>query len=1114
MSVHLHRSNRMEQLVDVLAEFAAEARSPFEPLTIVVQSSGMQRWLSLELSKRLGVLAGAQFPFPRSFLERVLGVVLGEDALAAAPFSPESLAWSIAALLPELTRRPSFAEVARYLKADPHGLKRLELSRHLSGVFDQYAVYRPEFVRAWEQGGGEGWQPELWRALVARHGAGHLAARAARFAARWTSLAELPDELPRQAHVFGVSSLPPVYVNLLALLGERIDLHLFQLCPSREYWADARRARAEAPDDPTGNPLIASLGRMGAEFQAVLESACNYVEGERDLYRDPGQATALAVLQSDMLALRERGRDAPRLRIAESDRSIAVHACHSPMREVEALRDQLLALFDDDASLEPRDVIVMMPDVEAYAPFIDAVFGVPLGERGFIPYRIADRRRRASSAVDEAFANLVALVGGRMKASEVLDVLALAPVAARFALDAEELRALSQWVRDSGVRWGTDAADRARHGQPELDQNTWRFGLRRLFLGYAMPADGRALFRGVLPFDDAEGEHVEALGKLGEFAERLFAWRDRLSQPRSVEAWCAALGELCDDLLAGDRDDAFELVRVREMLRALARQAEGAGFEEPLALEVIQAEVEARLEQERTTHQFLSGGVTFCAMLPMRSIPFRVVALLGLGDENFPRRRRAPGFDLVAQHPRLGDRSLREEDRYLFLEALLSARERLIISYVGRSVQDNSEKPPSAVVGELLDAIDASFEPPNAANAAATAGDDSGAQLAFCFEAARPAHAPFVLEHPLQPFSPRYFGADDDPRLFSYAPAEARGAAALAGSRPVHAQFQSAPLAFVLPERHVLQLDDLERFFAHPARAFLQKRLGLYLVGEPDLVEDREPIELDFLARHRIGAFVLERALAGELDKAAEAVRAAGWLPLGAPGDVLYADIRGDVAGVTRVAAAWAVGARLAPLEIDLDIGTARVSARLPDLWSEAQLVRQYSRVAAKSEIGAWLRHLVLQCSARRDDPRRTVVVGRAAEGRGGAAMRRFRPLDRGRALELLSDLVELYRIGQREPLRLFPAASRQYVAGLRADPGDPRGAERALSAARKKFEGDPRQRTRAERDDRYVERAFGDADPLASRAAPGDGAEPALDFAALSLRVFGPLLDHVEPEA
>jgi exodeoxyribonuclease V gamma subunit len=1124
--MHVHRSNRIEVLIDRLAQLVAQpVGSAAAAECIVVQGKGMERWVALELAQRLGVWANPDFPFPRKLLERAFAAVLGPENAPSPYFEPETMLWAIADLLPALLDHAAFAPIRMYLRDDERAIKRMQLAERIATTFDQYVVYRPQLVLAWERGEDPDWQAVLWRALVERHGSTHVAARAAEFLAAVLDHRAPIRRFPARVSLFSISTLPPLYVQVLLALSPLVDVHLFVLSPSRQYWADIRSQREvlrtarnhHSGADPDiamhleeGHPLLASLGRVGREFQQVLEAAGNYVEDDTDLYGDPGTQTMLAALQSDILHLVHRGRAdlAPALPLAPHDDSIAVHACHSPMREVEVLHDQLLALLDASPDLQPQDVVVMTPAVETYAPFIEAVFGGERRGRPRIPFHIADRRPRATDEVADAFARLLEALRGRLTASTVLDLLAIDTIRNRFGMAAEELELVRTWVTESGIRWGADAAHRAAVEQPAIETNTWRFGLDRLLLGYAMPGENRTLYAGVLPYDDVEGTASELLGRLLDFCTGLFSFRESLQAPRALDAWRDALGSLLETMVARTNATAYPHQRIRSALTALAERARTAGFTEAVDLDTVRAQLEQELERQAAPHGFLSGGVTFCALVPMRTIPFRVVCLLGMNDDAFPRTRRPLGFDLIAPAPQPGDRSPRDDDRYLFLESLLSARERLLITYVGQSINDNTDLPPSVVVSELLDALAESF---HIAPTAEIAEDTQ-----------RAVHDRLVLRHPLQPFSPRYFGADEDPRLFSYARSYCESAQSLAGSRCPLSPFLSGPLPFGDAERAV-SLDQLLRFFDHPVRTFLQRRLELYLGDDVDLIEDREPITLNALQQWKIGDALLARAIDGEdLAAAFDSVRAGGMLPLGVPGECTYRDLRPQIEALAAIARRMINQRRLPVVEIDAEIDGTRVTGALADVWPGGLVRWQYSKLGGRHELGLWIRHLLLNWLTPPGYPRVSYLVGRPRDD--GAAIVQFRPVEDPQAF--LRELIQLYWIGQTVPVPLFRESSRAYADILYAG-----GTEaRALSAARNKWHTN--NQGFGDCEDAYVQQVFGARDPTAadfrmfasgdpsadvSNGAPSNPLKAEGPFDELRVSGRGPLKpssgsDHAEP--
>ncbi|HEY6724046.1 MAG TPA: exodeoxyribonuclease V subunit gamma [Polyangiaceae bacterium] len=1101
--MQVHRSHRMERLVDVLAEVVrAPVGDALEPETILIQSKGMERWLSNQLALRHGVFANARFPFPRGFIDEVFDAVVPdlEPAAGSATYSREVLTFAILTLLPGLLADPAFAPLHGYLEDDAEAVKRVELAERIAHVFDQYLVYRPRLLLKWEKGQGADWQAKLWRALRKHLGGQHFASRAQRFFQEWSPLLVAPGVLPRRVSIVGVSALPPIYLKILDRISERCDIQLFLLSPSPEYFAQLRSLRevgrgrkgpAElAFDDPAfddfqGNPLLASFGRTGREFQFTLERDTLYRETERDLFASEPGATLLEVLQQDIVALHDRsGPDAVKHELAAGDRSLQVVSCHSPMREVEVLRDQLLGMLDDDPTLEPGDILVMSPNIEAYAPLIDAVFGVDPRDPLQIPYRITDKSERASNLYAKALLQLLAVVSGRVTASEVLDLLQQGPVQRQLGIDASEVPDLGLLIHQAGIRWGIDATHRERFAQPARAKNTWRFGLERLLLGVALPADGDTLFAGAAPAEDVEGDSAALVGKLAALLETLTWACAEVVRQRSVADWVGFVRELCRRALAIEDREAWQERAVFELTQALAESAARAGFHEAISLAPIVDRLTAHFETERVSHQFLAGGITFCALLPMRSIPFRVIALLGMNDGEFPRTQTALSFDLMAEDPEPGDRSLKDEDRYLFLEAILSARQCLLVSYVGRGVQDNAELPPSPVVSELVDYATAAFL-------------RNGTRVNL------------VTEHPLQPFNPHYFRPDSAP-LFSFSSADARGAEALSRYRSAPEPFLQAPLN-PIEQRASVDLEELIRFYQNPARGFLQNRLGVFLEGDPRLVEDREPIELDPLEQHELGMLLLDRALKEPDDTSLQAfVEATGVLPDGTVGSLLYQDTWRAVRHIADRARPWLVGPRKKPHPVSVDCNGTRVTGHLRQLYASAQLYWQYARVKPKNELALWLRHLAWMAGIRSSGVPSaghpgvcSVLVGRRLEeALPGSATCVFDPLPSAEARAELAELVALYHVGHETPLPLFPAASKVYVEQLLSANGNA-DATKALTKARDEFLPSYGAAF-SEGSDPYVVRAFQGTDPLASAAGI---LQTRVDFSSASLRVFEPML-------
>jgi exodeoxyribonuclease V gamma subunit len=1038
--LRLYRSNRAERLCDVLAEVVrVPLADPFAADRIVVQSKGMERWLAMELSRRLGVWANPRCPFPRHLIDGVFRAVFGPADEGGSPFDEGILTWAIAQRLPEHLADPAFAPIARYLDADEPEARTIDLAERIAGVFDDYVVYRPEMALAWERGEGRDWQAVLFRDLVARHGPAHQAARARAFIERLRSADAIDVRLPERISVFGIATLPRLHLSVLAALAQRIDVHLFLLAATREYFGDLRRRlpvmeEASVVAGASGEPpLLASFVRLGREFQDLLEDTeVAYDESGADLFVDPGCDSALATLQSDMLHLRRRGQGgvAPPRALAADDRSISIHACHGPMREVEVLHDQLVDLLHD-GRVRPDEVIVLTPDIETYAPYVDAVFGVATG-RPAIPYACVRRRAGAAEAVVDAFGTILDVLSGRMEASQVLDLLGSDAIRARFGIAASELDTVRQWVAESGIRWGEDAAHRQEVGQPGFHENTWRFGLERMLLGHAVAGDGVTLFEGRLPYTGVAGGDAALAGKLADLCERLFAYRRAFAAPRPIAEWRVALGGLLETMIERGPDTAHQHQSVREALDALARHAERVQFAVPVDLATFRRRLGAVLDDALPARGFLAGGVTFCQLVPMRAIPFRIVCLLGMNDEGFPRRSTTLGFDRIASEPAPGDRSEREDDRHAFLEALLSARERVVITYVGQGVQDNRVIPPSVVVHELLDTLRESFTVPEG-----TTIEDH-----------------VVVRHRLQGFSPAYFHApatSSDVRLFSYARHYFEGARAFGATRhdpPFLAQRVCDPEPAI-----EMSLEEFESYVTQPARAFVRRRLGLILGEELVEIGDREPIDLGPLDGWKLGDEALANLLAGKsLIDVHRALHAGGGVPLGTPGGIALGELDRPVGAIAEKARKWRAGKRHDPVDVSFEVDGLRVRGVVRDLWERAHVHVAFSKTGGRFELVHWLRHLLLHhARASRPGlpvPDTSVVVARDRRSPDAAVEITFGPVTA--PMVHLRELVRFVRAARAEPIPFFRNASRAYADVCLDGGGD---AGRGLAEAAEAFD-------------------------------------------------------------
>lgn len=898
MVLHGNRPEDLRQLL--VAWLRRHPLAPLENEVVLVQSNGIAQWLKLALAAHpddpagggLGITAATQLQLPAQFLWRAYRAVLGADAVPErSPLDEAPLTWRLMRLLPGLLGQPGLEPLARFLADDADLRKRHQLAQRLADLFDQYQVYRADWLEDWAAGrdvvrnlrrgehalpADQRWQALLWRALIADAGAaGQAGSRAGvhqRFiAALQAHSGPAPAGLPRRVVVFGISALPAQTLQALAAIAGVAQVMLFVHNPCRHHWTDivadqdllrgpyrrqARRAGMPAQlDEATlhqhAHPLLAAWGKQGRDYLHLIDSFdtpdqyraawSGIGSGRIDLFsEDPAPAGLLQQLQDDILDLRPLAETRARWPAVDTaqDRSLRLHSTHSAQREIEVLHDQLLARFDADPTLQPRDVIVMLPDVDAYAPHIEAVFGrLPRGDARHIPYTVADQGRRGQEPLLVALELLLQLPDSRFAASDVLDLLEVGALRARFGLDDEALPQLKRWIAGAGVRWGLDAAQRAQQALGAAGEvNSWRFGLSRMLLGFAVGEGGA--FDGIAPYDEIGGLDAAALGPLAALLRALGETLSTVNDPAPPLQWAERLRALLQGFFAPV--DAREQLRVQQLLQGLDQwldECADAGFDQALPLAVVRERWLAVLEQQGLQQRFMTGGVSFCTLMPMRAIPFRVVCLLGMNDGDFPRPMVRADFDLMQGDWRPGDRSRRDDDRYLLLEALLSAREQLYISWVGRNVRDHSARAPSVLIGQLRDHLAAGWQTAD------------GADLLQAL----------TTEHPLQPFSPRYFAPDAPAApaidgLYSYG-REWQAAHAEAAT----ARGPGAPLPAWQPE-NAQPLRPLADFLAQPVEAFFRQRLQTGLALHAEDTQDDEAFGLDSLQQ-----WTLERDLRAAL---------------------------------------------------------------------------------------------------------------------------------------------------------------------------------------------------------------------------------------------------------
>ncbi len=1100
MGLHVHRAERTDVLAEALAELLAHPPGdPFAQELVVVPAKGVERWLSQRLSHRLGrgtregdgVCAGVRFVSPRS----LVGLLLGQDG--DDPWHPDHLVWPLLAVIDESLDQPWCAPVARHLG---HGLdaeqeeirrgRRFTVAQRLARLFASYAAQRPSLLAAWSAGHDTdghdaavdadlAWQPHLWRGVCARVDDPPPGERHAETVRRLTDEPESFD-LPERLSLFGHTRMSVTEVDLLAAIGRHRDVHAWLPHPSPDLWSALAATPGQAPReadrsaDQTGHPLLAALGRDGRELQQLLSTAGPQVADA--LPAPPRPATLLGWLQTDIAANRLPTRpELERRTPASVDRSVQVHACHGPSRQVEVLREVLVGLLDDDPTLEPRDIVVMCPDVETFAPLISAGFGLAdvVGEEGHpahqLRVRLADRALPSVNPLLALGVRLVELSGSRVTATELLDLLGSPPVRARFRLTDDDLTRVTRWVSSAGIRWGLDADQRAAYAMDRFAHNTWRAGLDRILLGVAMSEEDHRYIGTALPLDDLASGDIDLAGRLAEFADRLGECLGSLRDAHDVGDWMGALRVGVRRI--GDVPDR-DGWQVAQFERELARIEQSAGGgTASLRIADVRALFDARLGGRPTRANFRTGTLTVCTMVPMRSVPHRVVCLVGLDDGVVPRAGFVDGDDVLARRPLTGERDVRSEDRQLLLDAIMATTETLVVTYTGANEHTGLSVPPAVPLGEILDSLDT--------------------------VSAEPMRDRVLVRHPLQAYDARNLtpGALGVPGPFSFDRAGLAAAGAARGERRPRPPFLEGSLPRRAPGD--VNLDDLRTFLLNPVRTFLRSRLDVSAPLEAEELSDAIPIDLDGLEKWGIGDRILRDLLAGQPPEAtftAELLR--GTVP---PGNLGQGALREVVeeAGALYVATAQVRSGTERSVDVDVDLGDGRrLTGTVTGVWGQRVVRLGYSRLGPRQRLSTWVDLLAL--SATYPDEHWTGhAIGRSKAGPGRALSG---PLDH-RAPELLRDLVAMHDLGLAMPM---PAPVKTACAWAEAHARELRGDDLSPDrAAAREWVTDPDNRfgITGEDDEAAHRQVYGDRAPLQRLVDAG--------LASAAWRIWEPVLEH-----
>lgn len=962
---YVYYSNQLENHKELLVNILSSDPNPnpFVQETVLVQSLGMAQWLQMQIAEKIGVSGNVQFPYPTSFLWQQYRLLFPELP-AENLFDRNLIVWRLMRIIPTFLAQPEFAALAFYLQ-QPDQLKQYQLAAKIADLFDQYLVYRPHWLVHWEKGNDQlilneirqnlrfktrrpeeleqtvRWQGILWNALVEDirkesdevvFNTSHRAYLQQRYFDKLDSLSEAERaKLPERLFVFGITALPATQLAVLKKLSEFCNVHLFFTNPSEEFWGDqledrvieklALNENVDEQDVQTllenqGNPLLSSWGKQGKEFlNLILEQEPDNIVP----YYNPLTQSDTLLTQVKRAVLRfENQSDFSR---TKQDNSIQIHACHSKMREVEVLHNHLLDLFEHNPSLAPKDIIVMSADIDSYAPYIESVFSrYGYQDSRYIPFTLSDQTISRIDPVVQSFLSLLALKEKRVSVDEIFDLLNVNAIRRQYGVGEAELETLREWIQRAGIRAGLQIDN-------DLWQNynSWENGLNRLLLGSSL-STAHGVWQETVGLDESYGLSAELSGVLAKFMENLTAWYALLQQPQSISQWQSALFDLLNAFYADDEESADSLLLLQNSISQLSEQISQADFHDPIEIDVLLQRFSQQLGEQRSNLNFLVGKVNFCTLLPMRAIPFKVVCLLGMNDGEFPRQQAVNGFDLMQYAYQKGDRAKRDDDRYLFLEALLSAQDKLYISYIGRALKDNQKKYPSILVAQLIDYVNARLGEEEQLN---------------------------VLEHPMTVFSPNNF----KDKHFSYDKEWLLATASVGESN----EFLNDITGRELP--HEIELEQLIHYVQDPLKFYFNTHLGVRFETQEREQAESELFSLSGLERYN---FFKDLILLEPEQNARyfDIAKFQGNLPACAFGELAVNELNSTIAPFKAALAPY-LNQPQQRIEIDYNVEyqgkTIRLYGDIPNRIGNEILLWRVGDLRDKDCIMAWIYHLLLQ---------------------------------------------------------------------------------------------------------------------------------------------------------
>ena len=1067
--IQLFLSNRLENLADALInQLANSQRSPLASDTILVQSRGMARWLNLRIANRTGIQMNTHYLYPRALIDQLTrAVVQKTDPDSVDSFSPNGLFWQIYKQLPKWADKKEGYVLRRYLEAESQSsryLRRYQLAVKIAQLMDQLQTFRPELLSSWSQEKtASDWKSLVWQSLLFKKREEAFPEILAAFNKRLPTLNSAPKTWPDRLQIFGISSLPPVYVDLLRKASTWMPVSLFLIQPSPLYWGDqaTRKKQLKAEQDDvinTGHGLIGNLGKQGQGFLNTLIDAEVFATDESEYFTLPDSQNLLGALQKDIYDLNTPPDSKLSIKNVEG---IQVHVCHTTRREIEVLKDDLHRRFESDPTLTPDQVIIMAPNIEEYSSAIQSVFGSPVNGMDFLPYSIADNSTRSSRPVAHVTLELLNLIQSRFTANEVINFWSIPVIANRFHFKQSDWESIRTWIESTAIRWGINSTHRKHTTGSAFEEYSWDQGIERLIAGYCIHGNEASIWDDKNPFSELEGNATTLLNNVLEAWYFLEKYQKVSTSILTTTEWLEIVREIVEYLFIDQEDHADDTQGILTLVTDLKEESKNAKSDEPMTLKVISQILDSRLSEDYPAGSFFSGTITFCSLKPMRNIPAQFIGLIGMNENAFPRRDLRTEFTQFPDGKRTGDRSMREDDRYLFFESILGARSHFYISYTGIEGQTLKEQPSSIVVEELLDTLDDYYQFPN---------------QTFAKEA-------LVVHEPLQAFSPRYFNEDEP---ISFSKDNLKAARSLLHHSDKDSSNFMSPIEVDLEIPDEISLITFQRFFANPARYWLNQNLELNFPYQDQILEDSEPIETNGLLEYKKGSLLIQHPelLSGQNEYLLKDLLPVGTLQKGS-----LEKVQPQVEELLSILSTKNQE-DLDSSSVEFEFEGHRIQGSIENVSDAWHQKIRFGKTRGIDLVSTWIEHLCL-CEQSSNIEFKTLFLGKEEQVI-------FEYVDDSK--KHLNDLVSLFIQGHKSALPLFIEAAHVFAKETLYP--NPRVKQSPLEKTKKEFTKNPDGQfgSPGEAYNSFIELCFPESEAALSSS-----------FQNVALRLFEPLLNHIE---